>query len=482
MFYLNDVLAIYGQKPADLVSNEAIAFSGVSIDSRTAPPNSLFVALPGERRDGHEFLEAALERGCRGALARREAVSPSRREALAAVIYEWDGVRWLRSGPVYSQAVLVLVPDPLDTLQRLAAQWRSRFSPVIIGITGSIGKSSTKELLGTVLGKKLLVLKSEKSYNNEIGLPLTLLYLGPQHQVVILEMGTYGPGEIAHLVEIARPRMGIVTNVSHSHLERMRTLETIAKAKSELPAGLPPDGLAILNGDEPLIRAMAAQTRARVVTYGQAEGCDWQILDVQSEGLAGISIRFRGAGEERTVRCAVPGRHSAYNAMAVIIVARALGLSWEEIQSGLLDPAGHLRLVPVPGAGGSTLIDDSYNASPVSSQAALDLMAELPAQRKVAILGDMLELGSFEETGHRQVGERAAHVVDELVVLGKRARWIGEAALEAGMPTGQVHFVASHKEAIDLLHDRLGPDDLVLIKGSRAMEMERIVAGLRLEE
>ncbi len=482
MFYLSDLLAIYGQEPADLVGDEAVTFSGVAIDSRSALPGSLFVALSGEHQDGHAFIETALKQGCRGALARGEAVSPSRRQALAAAVYEWDGAHWLRSGAANTQPILVLVPDPLDALQRLAACWRSRFDPVVIGITGSIGKSSTKELLGTVLARKKVVLKSEKSYNNEIGLPLTLLNLGPQHQVVILEMGTYGPGEITGLVKIARPQIGVVTNVSHSHLERMRTLEAIAQAKSELPSGLPPDGLAVLNGDEPLIRAMAAQTRAKVVTYGQSEGCDWQILEVESAGLAGISFRFRGGGEERTLRCALPGRHSAYNAMATVAVARTLDLSWEEIQAGLLDPAGRLRLVPVPGIGGSTLLDDSYNASPVSARAALDLLAELPAQHKVAVLGDMLELGSFEEEGHRLVGERAAQVVDELVVLGKRARWIGEAALAAGMPKVQVCFVATREEAIDLLHDRLGRGDLVLIKGSRAMEMERIVAGLRQEE
>lgn len=479
MWTLANLLATYG--PFEPSKEEDLAFSGVTIDSRQSIPGGLFVALPGEHRDGHDFIAEALERGYRGALGRRDRLPAERRAGLPARVYEWDGERWLRSGTEEADAVLVLVPDALEALQRLAAHWRRRFSPTVVGVTGSVGKSTTKELIAAVLNRRWPTLKSEKSYNNEIGLPLALLGLRPEHRAVVLEMGTYGPGEIAHLAEIALPHIGVVTNVSHSHLERMKTLETIARAKSELPASLPPDGLAVLNGDERLIRGMAEVTRAPVLFYGLGPDCHYRAEALESRGLEGISFTLQAGSERRRLRCALPGRHSAYTALAAVAVGRHLGLSWDEIEAGLLDTSAQIRLLPVPGANGATLLDDTYNASPTSCRAALDLLSELPG-RKVAVLGDMLELGSYEEEGHRQVGRWAAEVVEELFLLGQRARWIGEAALEQGMPAGRVHMAQEREEVIRMLRERLRPGDVVLVKGSRAMEMEHIVAALRQKE
>jgi UDP-N-acetylmuramoyl-tripeptide--D-alanyl-D-alanine ligase len=324
-------------------------------------------------------------------------------------------------------------------------------------------------------------LKSEKSYNNEIGLPLTLLELRHEHRAVVLEMGTYGLGEITFLAQIARPQVGVVTNVSHSHLERMGTLETIARAKSELPAALPPDGLAVLNGDEPLIRDMAGVTAAPVVYFGRGKECQLRAVDLQSHGLEGLTFTVQAEGQTRRLRCGLPGRHSVYTALAAAAVARHLGLTWDEIAAGLLDTRAQLRLLGVPGMGDTTLLDDSYNASPVSSRAALELLAELPG-RRVAVLGDMLELGAFEEEGHRLVGQWAAAVVEELFVLGPLARKIGEAALAQGMAPERVHFAADHQAMVALLREKLAAGDIVLIKGSRAVEMDRIVDALRKKE
>ncbi len=479
MWTLADLLTIYG--PFEPSGEGNMVFSEVTIDSRQSIPGGLFAALRGEHHDGHDFISEALERGCRGALGCRDRLPAERRAGLPARIYEWDGKKWLRSGPKAADAVLVLVPDVLEALQRLAARWRKRFSPTVIGVTGSVGKSTTKEVIAAVLRRGWPTLKSEKSYNNEIGLPLALLGLRPEHRAVVLEMGTYGPGEIAHLAEISLPHIGVVTNVSHSHLERMKTLETIARAKSELPAALPPDGLAVLNGDEALIRGMAKVTRARILFYGLGRDCHYRAEALESLGLKGISFTLQAGEERRRLRCALPGRHSVYTALAAAAVGRHLGLPWDEIEAGLLDTSAQIRLLPVPAVNGATLLDDTYNASPTSCQAALDLLAELPG-RKVAVLGDMLELGSYEEEGHRQVGRRAAEVVEELFLLGKRARWIGEAALERGMPAGRVHRAQEREEVIRLLRKHLQPGDIVLIKGSRAMEMEHIVAALRQEE
>lgn len=479
MWTLADLLATYG--PFEPSGEENIAFSGVTIDSRQSIPGGLFVALPGEHHDGHDFIAEALEQGCRGALGRRDRLPAERRAGFSAHLYEWDGEKWLRSGPEEAHAVLVLVPDALEALQRLAACWRRRFSPTVIGVTGSVGKSTTKEMIAAVLSRGWPTLKSEKSYNNEIGLPLALLGLRPEHRAVVLEMGTYGPGEIAHLAEIALPHIGVVTNVSHSHLERMKTLETIARAKSELPAALPPDGLAVLNGDEVLIRGMAEVTRATVLFYGLGRDCHYRAEAVESRGLEGISFTLQAGGGRKRLHCALPGRHSVYTALAAVAVGRHLGLPWDEIETGLLDTSAQIRLLPVQAANGATLLDDTYNASPTSCRAALDLLAELPG-RKVAVLGDMLELGSYEEEGHRQVGRWAAEVVEELFLLGKRARWIAESALERGMPASRVHLAQEREEVIRMLREHLQPGDVVLVKGSRAIEMEHIVAALRQKE
>jgi UDP-N-acetylmuramoyl-tripeptide--D-alanyl-D-alanine ligase len=454
-----------------------VVFSGVTIDSRQCSQGSLFVALQGEKQDGHEYIHAALRQGCRGALARSDR-TPSAARSVPGHVYEWDGRGWKHSGDGQTPAILVLVPDSLEALQKLGALQRSRFTPTVVAITGSVGKSSTKELVAAVLAIKFDVLKSPKSYNNEIGLPLTLLELGAEHEVVILEMGTYGPGEITLLTEIAHPHIGIVTNVSHSHLERMGTLETIAQAKAELPAALPPNGLAVLNGDEALIRHMAAVTKAAVWFYGQSEGCDLRASEVRSHGLEGISFRIEPNGERRRLRSCLPGRHSVYAALAAASVGRHLGMAWDEIEAGLLDPSAQLRLLHVPGLRGATLLDDTYNASPVSCRAALELLSGLPG-RKIAVLGDMLELGSLEEQGHRQVGEWAAEVVQLLYLLGKRARWIGQAALARGMPPGRVHFCDSRDEVVTQLKEVLGRQDTVLVKGSRGLEMEHIIAALQ---
>jgi len=478
MFTLNDLLSAYGPSPLPHGNGEALVFSGAAIDSRRAQPGNLFVALPGEHHDGHKFIAAALQQGCRGALAQAGQVPAEVLQEPTLAIYEWVEQHWQYTVPAHVEAVLVLVPDPLLGLQQLAARWRERFSPTIVGITGSVGKSSTKELVAAVLAQRLPTLKSVKSYNNEIGLPLTLLELSPQHEVVVLEMGTYGPGEISLLARIARPRIGVVTNVSHSHLERMETLETIAQAKSELPASLPADGLAILNGDEALIRAMAAVTPAPVLFYGLGAGCDLRAVDVRSLGLEGISFTVETADESRPLRCALAGRHNIYTALAAIAVGRQLGLDWDAIQAGLLDDRAQLRMLRVPGEGGSTLLDDTYNASPVSCRVALELLAELPG-RKIAVLGDMLELGNYEAEGHRLVGQWAAKTVQELYVVGKRARMIGEAATAAGLAPSRVFFAPDPEPVIEMLSGKLKARDVVLIKGSRAMEMDRIVTALK---
>jgi UDP-N-acetylmuramoyl-tripeptide--D-alanyl-D-alanine ligase len=374
----------------------------------------------------------------------------------------------------------LIVPDSLAGLQQAAAYWRRQHNVTVIGITGSVGKSTSKELIATVLSRHYRTLKSEGSYNNEIGLPLTLLHLTGAHERVILEMGMYALGEIAALAEIARPRIGVVTNVGPTHLERLGSIERIAQAKAELPRALPPaaeGGIAILNADDERVRAMADQTQARVFTYGLDPHADLWADEIESDGLEGIRFRLHHGRETIHARVPLLGRHSVHTALRAAAVGLVEGLSWGEIVAGLQDESAQLRLLAVAGPGGSVLLDDSYNASPESCIAALSLLAELDG-RKVAVLGDMYELGRFEEEGHKIVGRRARDVADVLVTVGELGRIIGQEALDVGLAADTVHMVETKAEAIDLLRPLLRDGDKVLVKGSRGMAMEEIVSAL----
>ena len=438
---------------------ETLQFDDVVIDSREVEPGDLFVALPGERTDGHQFVGAAFKQGAVAALVRRD----------------WDP----DEGASIAHGPLIRVDDPLETLQVLAARHRARFELPVIGITGSVGKTSTKESVAAVLRQKYATLSSVKSFNNEIGVPLTLLRLRPEHQAAVLEIGTYGPGEIAHLCALARPNIGIITNVGPSHLERMGTLDTVARAKSELPAALPPDGLALLNGDDPRVHAMHRVTKARTLFFGLGPGNDLRAEAVTSRGLEGLAFTLHAEGEQHRIESPLMGRHNIYTVLAAIGAARALQMDWDTIQAGLNDTSAQTRLIRRRAFNGATVLDDTYNASPASCQAALDLLAELSG-RHVAVFGDMAELGPQEVEGHRAVGVAAAPVVELLVVVGAKARLTGEAALRTVNPP-EVLFTTSNAEASALLRGRIRPGDVVLVKGARVAATEEIVAALQVD-
>jgi len=356
----------------------------------------------------------------------------------------------------------------------------------VVGITGSIGKTTSKEIVAAVLRQRYRTLKSEGNYNNEIGLPLTLLHLTSEHERVVLEMGMYDVGEIAQLAAIALPQVGVVTNVGPSHLERLGTIERIAQAKAELPQALPPaeeGGVAILNADDERVRAMSRQTQARIFTYGLRPDADLWASDVDSKGLEGIHFQLHFRGEKLNVQVPMLGRHSVHSALSGTAAGLVEGLDWAEIVAGLRDQSAQLRLVAVPGPSGSVILDDTYNASPASCIAALNLLDELSIHReparKIAVLGDMYELGAFEKEGHRRVGQRARDVADVLVTLGPLGRMMGEKALEAGMDPGAVYLAETKEEVIDFLQSVVRMGDLILVKGSRGLSMEEIVMTLQ---
>jgi len=468
MLTLADVIeGLTGDRPEGLVQ----PVSGTVIDSRRCRPGALFVALEGERADGHDFVADAFSRGAVAAIVERDVGVSATTLDLTGPAQMWPAD--------WSLPLVLKVDDSLQAIQRAAGFWRRQHRVRVVGITGSVGKTTTKELAAAVLARRYTMLKSEASYNNEIGLPLTLLHLTDRHERVVLEMGMYDVGEIADLARIAQPHVGVVTIVGPVHLERAGTLERIVQAKTELVEALPsaPEGVAILNYDDERVRGMAQATQARVFYYGLSPEADLWADGIEGLGLEGIHFRLHYGDETLYVKIPLLGRHSVHTALRAAAVGLVEGLTWQEIIEGLRGPSAQLRLVAVPGPEGATILDDTYNASPASTIAALNLLEELDG-RKIAVLGDMLELGNYEHEGHVKVGMRALEVADVLIAVGPRGRIIGQTARRWGMPSDRVHIVEDNAEAIALLNQMVTDDDVILVKGSRAMKMEDIVSEL----
>jgi UDP-N-acetylmuramoyl-tripeptide--D-alanyl-D-alanine ligase len=445
-----------------------------TIDSRQVIPGSMFIAIPGEHMDGHDFVTDAFQRGASVALIQHE------------VPGGFQTLHMVQGQPVDVHADLNLpfclqVENTIAALQKIAHFWRRKLDLRVIGVTGSVGKSTTKEVIADVLGRRYRTLKSPGNMNNEIGLPLTILGLDPGYQRAVLEMGFYVPGEIALLCDIALPEIGVVTNIGTVHAERAGTQEDIFRGKSELVRALPANGVAVLNRDDPWVRKMAELTIASVFFYGLDPASNLWADQVEGLGLEGI--RFRLHYREETLHVHVPmiGQHSVHTALRAAAVGLADGLTWQEILDGLHEGHSQLRLTAVRTESGALLLDDTYNASPESMLAALNLLAELGGH-KVAVLGDMLELGQYEKQGHEIVGVRVAEVADMLVTVGTRGHMIASAARRAGLGSQKIAEFEDQDEAITHLRKFLSKEDVVLVKGSHGIRMERIVAALEVPE
>lgn len=441
-----------------------------AIDSRQVIPGSLFVAIPGERVDGHDYLSEAFKRGASFALIEKDVDASFRTLDLRA---------GLNAGsiPELTLPLCLRVENTLTALQQIARFWRRKLDLRVIGITGSVGKSTTKELVAEVLSQRYRTLKSPGNMNNEIGLPISILRLSTGYQRAVLEMGFYVPGEIAFLCDIAQPQVGVVTNVGTVHAERAGSQEAIAQGKSELVQALPEDGVAILNFDDPWVRKMEEKTRAQVFFYGLSSEADLWADNVEGQGLEGIRFRLHYQRETLYVRVPLIGRHSVHTALRAAAVGLVEGLTWQEIFDGLNQGHTQLRLVAVRSKSGALILDDTYNASPESMLAALNLLDELDGH-KIAVLGDMLELGQYERQGHEMVGLRAAQVADSLLTLGTRGHMIAEAARRSGMKKSSVLEYEELDQIIEWLNQNLSKNDSVLIKGSHGLHMERIVNAL----
>lgn len=445
-----------------------------AIDSRQVIPGSLFIAIPGERADGHDFVADAFQRGASLALIQHD------------IPGAFQTIRLAQGQPVdlhidLDRPLCLMVENTLTALQQIARFWRRKLNLRVIGITGSVGKSTTKEVIAEVLDQRYRTLKSPGNMNNEIGLPLTILRIGPGYERAVLEMGFYVPGEIAFLCDIALPEIGVVTNIGTVHAERAGSQEEIFRGKSELVRALPANGVAILNMDDAWVRKMAELSIARVFFYGLDPASDLWADELEGLGLEGIRFRLHYQHETMHVHVPMIGQHSVHTALRAAAVGLTDGLTWQQILDGLQQGHSQLRLTAVRTESGALLLDDTYNASPESMLAALNLLAELEGH-KVAVLGDMLELGQYEKLGHEMIGVRVAQVADVLVTVGTRGHMIATAARRAGLRSQRIAEFENQDEAITHLRRFLTKEDVVLVKGSHGIRMDRIVDALEVPE
>ncbi len=427
-----------------------VAVSKISTDSRILQPGDLFVALRGENFDGHRFVQMARERGAAAAIVERA---------------------WKAKTP--TAFPLIRVADTLVAYQQIAARYRQSLSLKVIAITGSNGKTSTKDFVAAALGRRFRVTKTGGNFNNHVGLPKTILEASARDEIAVWEIGMNHPGEVAALAKIAVPDVAIITNIGIAHIEFMGTREAIAQEKGALAEAVGPRGTVILNADDPFSHGIAKRTSAKIIFAGTKEGT-----------VRATDLRQSASGSEFTIlegahRCRaqlpVPGLHMVQNALLAVAAGRVFGLSIEECAAGLASAPLTKARLQIKTIRGVQFIDDSYNANPESMRAALSTLAELETDgRRIAVLGQMAELGAESERGHREVGEAAAALkVDQLIAIGEIAAGIADAAQNAGLENSRT--VASPNEAAEILAEETSSGDLVLIKGSRSARTERVL-------
>jgi UDP-N-acetylmuramoyl-tripeptide--D-alanyl-D-alanine ligase len=458
---LNEILEATGGEL--LCGDKTQEFEKVCIDSRSIVPSDLFVAIVGENHDGHAFISDVIEQGVCGLIVNRE-------KARDLPIPAWQT----------RHIACVAVRDTTRALGDLAAFQRARMDVALIAITGSNGKTTTRQMTAAVVARKFKTLSTIGNYNNQIGVPLTLLRLAPEHRWAVVEIGTNSPGEIARLAQMCSPDIGVITNVGPAHLEGLGSLDGVMREKGQLLHHLKAKGKAVLNADDRRVSKIAGRTKKEVLFFGLSEKAAVRATAV-NEKASGISFSLDLPQESLTVELRVAGHFMVVNALAAAAVGHLLGLSAAEIKAGLetFEPAwGRMNILQT--ASGIHVIDDTYNANPDSMKAAITTLVSLRANnRSVFVAGDMLELGEQAESLHRQVGVWAATAnIDKLLVTGDHAEAVAAGAQGAGMKSENI-FTGSQKKILDALKDFLRPGDWILVKGSRGVHMDTIVEGLK---
>ena len=430
-------------------------FTSVETDSRAVRPGALFVALRGERTDGHRYITSALESGAVACLTMEEPET-------------------LLPGKAY-----VLVEDTMTAIGRAAHAYLGRFPIPIIGITGSVGKTTTKDMVASVLSQHYRVLKTEGNFNNELGLPLTLFRLTSQDQICVLEMGMNHFGEIDYLTQIARPDVAVITNIGDAHIENLGSRGGILRAKSEIFRYMQPGSLAVLNGDDPLLRTLEGTIGPDIVFFGEDHEPPYAATSVHQLGAKGLACTIRTPRDTFDVTVPALGSHMIYPVLTACAIGERFGLTTEELIAGIRAFVPTKMRMNIVHQGALTILDDSYNANPQSMRAALEVLAHSGGTRRVAILGDMFELGALGPELHRSVGEFAGQVggIDALLAIGDLAWNIYDAASQSDIP--DVFYAPNKEEALALLPGLVQPGGVVLVKASRGMAFEELTCALQ---
>jgi len=463
---LHDILQIKGIMPGQPVPmlRNRVKITGVSIDSRTIKPGEMFFAIKGERFDGHVFLHDVINKGIKTVVVSLDWEPP--------FLSEWDEV------------IILHVPDTTRALGELAAIHRKKFDIPIVAVTGTNGKTTTKEMIFSVLSQQYGVVKSQGNYNNRFGVPLSLFQLTGETEIAVIELGASYPGDIAQLCGISLPTHGIITNIGKGHIEFLKTEDEIVRTKTALLHAIKDKGTGFVNGDDPRLKLLVDQF-VNVLTFGFNAGVDFRGEKpvMQSDGGFTFTVNYGGRrrnspDKRMKIRLSVPGRNNMYNALAAAAVGLNFGLDENAVRKGLESFTSFSQRMEITEWNGVTIINDSYNANPDSMTAALEFLMDFAASgNRFAVLGDMLELGAISRKEHESLGKKAAELnVDRLITAGKDARYISESAGKAGLHACQ--HVKDHKEAAELLGEELQPGDVMLIKGSRGSAMEKVLEHL----
>jgi UDP-N-acetylmuramoyl-tripeptide--D-alanyl-D-alanine ligase len=433
------------------------AIEGYSIDSRTLRPGQLFFAIRGPRFDAHQFVPQAMERGAAGAVVEESFRAQCPPELAGAMIF---------------------VPSPALALQQLAREVRRRWGKRLIAVTGSTGKTTTKELIAALLGARFQVLKSPGNLNNDFGLPLALLGLEPRHEAAVVELAMSAAGEIGRLARIAAPQVGVVTNVAPVHLQFFDSVEAIALAKRELIENLAPPAAAVLNFDDPRVRGFAQGFAGQVLTFGFSEGAEFRARQVEQAAGGGSRFRVEGREFEGTFELLLPGRHNVQNALAALATASLFGITPAEAARALAQVASlpqRCEMITLPDD--ITVLNDSYNSNPLAMERMLETLANWPgARRRIVVAGEMLELGPQAPEWHRKAGRQCAQAgVDWLLAVAGEARSFLDGAREAGLPKERLRFFPTAQEAGEFCAALVAGGDVVLVKGSRGVHLEKAV-------
>ncbi|MGD9932758.1 MAG: UDP-N-acetylmuramoyl-tripeptide--D-alanyl-D-alanine ligase [Dehalococcoidia bacterium] len=451
--FIADVMRRHGY---EVSAGPDVPVTGGTADSRSVLDGSLFAAYPGENTDGNLYVESALRGGASVVVCNRE------------IEGEWPN------------RTIVVAPSTVKAMGELATAWRNEWHGTVVGITGTVGKTTAKELTADTLAARFCTHRSPGNYNSAEGLPLALLTLKAEHEVSVLEMAMDREGEIAELCEIARPSVGVVLNVGLTHIEKLGSIEKIRDEKLSLVRALPIEGIAILNGDDPRVGPEAGRLRCRTITFGSGEGNTLRATQLYDDGLDGTRMRLAYGGASVVARSPLPGTHTAPAALAAVASGIALGLTLEEAANALGAARTVGRMRTAGGRNGSTILDDRYNSSPASLAGALRLLATRQEGPRIALLGRMAELGEHEETEHRTAGVIAANCCDVIAAVGDAAKALIEAARQAGHR--DAHWFESKDDAAAFVAERMAPGATVLLKASRSQAFETLLPALEATE